>query len=474
MPHVIRTARDAEEAARLHLEGLGAHGTVLTASGPDGGVDVRGSRVVAQVKAQVTPVSAAVVQQIFGIARVEDKTAVVYALAGFTPDAVRFADKAAVALFQFDLVGEPQPLNHAARTLPSKLDPVGLQWKHPVSGVPLAASVLDDEVVVLTDQRLVVITIVGDLLQDEGVSLSDECDVSRLFCGPSHIWTSDWTDTDRTTFNGHPFPDYDGARRSVTVPAREAKVLSCSADGHELWIAGESEIFYLREDGIRKSWRRPSAFYTVEKRADTGRALAVRERCGDHTRLTLLEGATLTEYWEIELPPMRNDKSNLVRKCDLIDDFFSIFPLYPVPFDSGVLLLDLEKGDIVWSKSLDSPVLGCLGCHEMFIKEGGYILVLTSESVVVLRLSDGTEHGRLTGDPATALVEYWGVTMLDDTARADARTLNRVGGGFEVRPLDANQILDSTDVIRVPHFGKVLGVGAGEIRWYSLSEPDLN
>lgn len=474
MPHVIRNARDAEEAARLHLEGLGAHGTVLTASGPDGGVDVRGPRVVAQVKAQVTPVSAAVVQQIFGIARVEDKTAAVYALAGFTPDAVRFADKAAVALFQFDLVGEPQPLNHAARTLPSKLDPVGLQWKHPVSGVPLAASISDDEVIVLTDQRLLVITTLGDLLQDERISLSDECDVSRLFCGPSHIWTSDWTDTDSTTFDGHPYPYYDGARRSVTVPARQAKVLSCSADGQEMWIAGESEIFYLRDDVIRNALRRPSPFYAVEKRGDTGGDLAIRERCGDHARLTLLEGAALTEYWEVELPPTRQGNSDFVWKCDLIDKYFSIYPLYPVPFDTGVSLLDLEKGDVVWSKSLDSPVLGCLGCHETFIKESGYIVVLTSESVVVLRLSDGVEHGRLTGDPATALAEYWGVIMLDNPARSEARILSRVGGGFEVLPLDANQILDSADVIRVPHFGKVLGVGAGEIRWYSLSEPDLD
>ena len=99
VPHPIRSARAAEEAARLTLVTLGFTDARLTRGGPDGGVDVDCSQPYAQVKAQVQPVPATVVQQTFGVATAESKRAAVFALAGFTPDAVRFADRTSVALF---------------------------------------------------------------------------------------------------------------------------------------------------------------------------------------------------------------------------------------------------------------------------------------------------------------------------------------------------------------------------------------
>ena len=93
---------------------LGDESVRLTGLGPDGGVDIRGSSVVAQVKAQVAPVGASIIQQLCGVATVENKFGAVYGLAGFTPDARKFADKANVALFEFDLAGDAKPVNNSA------------------------------------------------------------------------------------------------------------------------------------------------------------------------------------------------------------------------------------------------------------------------------------------------------------------------------------------------------------------------
>jgi hypothetical protein len=116
----IRTARDAEEAARQKMLQLGYPDARLTASGPDGGVDVLASGAVAQVKAQVTPVGPAVVQAIYGIACSMNSTALCFALGGYTDNAVRFAEGAGVALFTFDLSGRAVEANSAAVALRSQ------------------------------------------------------------------------------------------------------------------------------------------------------------------------------------------------------------------------------------------------------------------------------------------------------------------------------------------------------------------
>lgn len=89
----------------------------MTGRGADGGVDVVAAAAVAQVKAEVVPVGAPVVQQTFGIASARGVAGLVFALAGFTPAAVRFAEDAGVALFRFDLQSQVEPVNAAARAL---------------------------------------------------------------------------------------------------------------------------------------------------------------------------------------------------------------------------------------------------------------------------------------------------------------------------------------------------------------------
>lgn len=113
----IRSARDAEQAAADHLAWLGFTDAAVTRTGTDEGVDVAGRGIIAQVKAQASPVGRPVVQQTYGVAMAEGAVAVVFGLGGFTPEALKWAARVGVALFAFDLLGAAEPLNDHARQL---------------------------------------------------------------------------------------------------------------------------------------------------------------------------------------------------------------------------------------------------------------------------------------------------------------------------------------------------------------------
>lgn len=96
--------RTAELIAAQWLKFLGAKEVVVTQSTRDGGVDIRGQGVVAQVKHQSAPVAPAVIQQIAGIAASEreETLAIAFSLSGFSKGATEFAIAAGVALFKYD------------------------------------------------------------------------------------------------------------------------------------------------------------------------------------------------------------------------------------------------------------------------------------------------------------------------------------------------------------------------------------
>lgn len=111
---LIRNFKDAERAACDWLRNFGYHDAALTTPGRDGGVDVYGSDFVAQVKMEAKPTGAPVVQAIAGIAAAQGKKAFFFSSAGYTQAARDFALQGGVALFQFDLQGEPEPKNSFA------------------------------------------------------------------------------------------------------------------------------------------------------------------------------------------------------------------------------------------------------------------------------------------------------------------------------------------------------------------------
>ena len=91
-----------------------------TAVGADAGIDVVSNEAVTQVKAETSATGRPKVQQHHGVAVAEGKTAIFFALAGFTPAARTYADENAILLFKFDLQGEPEPVNTAAHALMAK------------------------------------------------------------------------------------------------------------------------------------------------------------------------------------------------------------------------------------------------------------------------------------------------------------------------------------------------------------------
>lgn len=90
----------------------------VTSTGPDGGIDVEASEAVAQVKFTAHAVGGPAVQQLFG-ARGPDahKAMLFFCGTSYSVQARAYADRVGMALFTYDLLGQPAAANGAARAL---------------------------------------------------------------------------------------------------------------------------------------------------------------------------------------------------------------------------------------------------------------------------------------------------------------------------------------------------------------------
>lgn len=114
---LIKTFYDAENYAAEYVRYLGFADAAPTGPGSDGGVDVTSLGAVAQVKMEAVPTGRPVIQAISGIAALEQRSALVFSLAGYTAHALEWADRAGVACFEFAIDGTMKPCNSAARAL---------------------------------------------------------------------------------------------------------------------------------------------------------------------------------------------------------------------------------------------------------------------------------------------------------------------------------------------------------------------
>ncbi len=105
-----------EDLAAEHLRTVGFDDARRTGAGRDGGIDVVGTGVVAQVKMQALPVGSPVVRQLRG-ARPDAGTWVFYSTSGYSRPAVEDAEDLDVALFAISRTGHVLPSNDAARSL---------------------------------------------------------------------------------------------------------------------------------------------------------------------------------------------------------------------------------------------------------------------------------------------------------------------------------------------------------------------
>lgn len=107
--------QQAERLAAMALQQYGFTDAMITGGSADAGIDVRASRIVAQVKYTSRPVGRPVIQQLIGAS--DGRAAAFFSLSGFTEQAREFADQRGVALFTVRLPTTVLPLNRAAEIL---------------------------------------------------------------------------------------------------------------------------------------------------------------------------------------------------------------------------------------------------------------------------------------------------------------------------------------------------------------------
>jgi hypothetical protein len=129
-PAAVNGWESVEEIAEAHMRELGFAGVVRTSAGRDGGLDVVGHGIAAQVKMMALPVGRPVLQQLVGAAGAE-RTAVCYSTSGFTSEATLYAQEHGVALFGIDSGGRLSAQNLPAEVLErvSGSTPEALQWR---------------------------------------------------------------------------------------------------------------------------------------------------------------------------------------------------------------------------------------------------------------------------------------------------------------------------------------------------------
>jgi hypothetical protein len=118
----IREPRDAELAARDWMRWIGYSDAELTQGGADGGIDVQATGAVAQVKAEAVPVGRPAIQQLYGVAQVEGVTALFFSWGGYSDGAMAWAERAGVALFTLNMIGEVEVVNDTATDLLAGLE----------------------------------------------------------------------------------------------------------------------------------------------------------------------------------------------------------------------------------------------------------------------------------------------------------------------------------------------------------------
>ncbi|TGN66912.1 restriction endonuclease [Nocardioides eburneiflavus] len=108
---LIKTFADAEQYASEYMRYLGFPDAIPTPPGADGGVDVVSAEAIAQVKMEGIATGRPVVQAIAGVASLEGKKALVFSLAGYTAQALEWADLAGIACLEFGVDGSIEPAN---------------------------------------------------------------------------------------------------------------------------------------------------------------------------------------------------------------------------------------------------------------------------------------------------------------------------------------------------------------------------
>lgn len=113
----VRTWQDAELNAAAWLRAWGYRDARAAMGGPDGGVDVRASGALAQVKFRASQIGRPDLQRLLGAATGTQAQLFFFTGTGYSRHAVEFADQTGIALFTYALDGSMTAINRVAHVV---------------------------------------------------------------------------------------------------------------------------------------------------------------------------------------------------------------------------------------------------------------------------------------------------------------------------------------------------------------------
>jgi hypothetical protein len=120
-PQFNLSPRDAELLAAKWMVYWGYFDAEATPIGPDGGIDVRASGALAQVKYRNVKTSRSEINEFHGSAEGAGKDELFFSLSGYTQNAIQRANEKSIALFIFGADGTPRALNATAKKVAGTL-----------------------------------------------------------------------------------------------------------------------------------------------------------------------------------------------------------------------------------------------------------------------------------------------------------------------------------------------------------------
>lgn len=111
---MIGTWQDAERCAAIWVRAMGHPDAAVTPPGADGGIDIAGRHVLAQVKFRTVKATRPEVQQLLGAAGRREVELFFFSTSGFTADALAWATGVGIAAFQLQFDGSIVPMNAPA------------------------------------------------------------------------------------------------------------------------------------------------------------------------------------------------------------------------------------------------------------------------------------------------------------------------------------------------------------------------
>lgn len=111
----ITTPQRAELNAQAQMQSWGFTDAVATTGGSDGGIDVRSSRALAQVKWKGGVTGRPDVQNLYGARGAGTEQLFFFSASGYSDQAITYADQVGIMLMTYDPLGAVEGVNQAAK-----------------------------------------------------------------------------------------------------------------------------------------------------------------------------------------------------------------------------------------------------------------------------------------------------------------------------------------------------------------------